>query len=144
MTYSTLIEVQPNRDPYLFLERIIEVIPLETSMNEIYMKPDKWFFKCHWQGDPNMPAMLQLEAMTQTASLCLFSLKNPPTKLYLVNISNASFRKKIVPGMTILVKSTQIRVLSNIYTYKAIIREKGTNTLISKAKFDLFWPGQND
>ena len=105
------------------------------------LNEDLWFFKCHWEGDPNMPAMLQLEAMSQTASMCLFSLKNPPIKLYLVSIENASFRKKIIPNMKIFITSFFIENIKNLYTFKSIIREKETNSLISKSYIKLLWPG---
>ena len=26
-------------------------------------KVDEWFFKVHWPGDPNMPGLLQIEAL---------------------------------------------------------------------------------
>jgi 3-hydroxymyristoyl/3-hydroxydecanoyl-(acyl carrier protein) dehydratase len=28
---------------------------------------DEWFFKVHWPNDPNMPGMLQIEALVQMA-----------------------------------------------------------------------------
>ncbi len=137
---SHLIEIQPNREPYLFIENVLEVNAKQSAINEIYMKPDNWYFKCHWEGDPNMPAMMQLEAMTQTASLCLFLTDKPPNKLYVVSISSASFRKKVTPKMTIRVNANKIKEDRNIYTFKSVIRDKKSNVLISKAIFELMWP----
>jgi len=141
MNNNHLIKLQPNKKPFLFLEDLVEVVPNEKVTNEIELNEDLWFFKCHWEGDPNMPAMLQLEAMSQTASMCLFSLKNPPIKLYLVSIENASFRKKIIPNMKIFITSSFIENIKNLYTFKSIIREKETNSLISKSYIKLLWPG---
>ena len=38
------------------------------------LREDEWFFKVHWPNDPNMPGMLQLEALTQLCALAIFCL----------------------------------------------------------------------
>ena len=84
--------------------------------------------------------MLQLEAMSQTASICLFSLKKPPQKLYLVSVDKASFRKKIIPKMKIEITSFFIERTQNIYEFKSVIREKENRILLSKSFIKLLWP----
>ena len=140
MKFNYLIERQPNKSPFLFLENLVELIPNEKVINEYYLDDDLWFFKCHWENDPNMPAMLQLEAMSQTSSMCLFALDEPPEKLYLVSVDKASFRKKIIPKMKIEITSTFSDRVKNIYEFKSVIREKKTRNLISKCFLKLLWP----
>ena len=140
MKFNYLIERQPNKPPFLYLENLVEVIPNKKVINEYYLEEDLWFFKCHWENDPNMPAMLQLEAMSQTASICLFSAENPPEKLYLVSVYKASFRKKIIPKMEIEITSIFLERINNIYEFKSVIREKKTRNLISKSYLKLLWP----
>ena len=140
MKNNHLIELQPNKMPFLFLEDLVEVIPEKKVVNEYYLDSELWFFECHWENDPNMPAMLQLEAMSQTASICLFSLKTPPQKLYLVSIENATFRKKIKPKMKIEITSIFLERTQNIYKFKSVIREKENGTLLSKSFLKLLWP----
>ena len=144
MTNNHLIKLQPNKKPFLFLEDLVDVIPNKKVVNEYYLDNDLWFFKCHWENDPNMPAMLQLEAMSQTASICLFSMKIPPEKLYLVSIDKASFRKKIIPKMKIEITSLFIERTQNIYEFKSVIRDKENRTLLSKSFIKLLWPKDND
>ena len=138
--YKKLIEIQPNRDPFLFIDKIVECNEEKNSITKKYLSKNEWFFKCHWENDPNMPAMLQLETMSQTASLCLFSKSKPPEKLYLTKIESASFRKKIIPEMTIEISSTQLKRVKNVYTYKCVIRDFHKRNLISKSYLDLLWP----
>ena len=140
MKNNHYIKLQPNKMPFLFLEDLVEVIPEKKVVNEYYLDDELWFFKCHWENDPNMPAMLQLEAMSQTASICLFSLKTPPQKLYLVSIENASFRKKIKPKMQVEITSIFLERTQNIYKFKSVIREKENKTLLSKSFLKLLWP----
>ena len=144
MKNNHLIKLQPNKKPFLFLENLVEVVPNKKVVNEYYLENDLWFFKCHWENDPNMPAMLQLEAMSQTASICLFSLKNPPEKLYLVSVDKASFRKKIIPKMKIEITSFFIERTQNIYEFKSVIREKENRILLSKSFIKLLWPKDNN
>ena len=66
------------------------------------MSPDDWFFKCHWPKNPNMPAALQIETMTQVGGMILFySLEDKPKYLYVRKITNAVFYRKIVPNTDI-------------------------------------------
>ena len=92
-----ILEYQKNKPPYLMIDEVTDLVPGNFANGLKILNEDEWFFKVHWENDPNMPAMLQLEAMSQTASICLFSAENPPEKLYLVSVYKASFRKKIIP-----------------------------------------------
>ncbi len=141
--YDHLIKIQPNREPFLFIDKIVEVNEEKNARTIKYLSKNEWYFKCHWENDPNMPAMLQLETMSQTASLCLFCKSKSPTKLYLTKIESASFRKKIVPEMTIEVSAIQIKKFRNVYSYKCLIRDLETRNLISKSYLDLLWPTEN-
>ncbi len=140
--YDYLIEIQPNRDPFLFINKVVECNEEKNSKTIMHLNKDEWFFKCHWENDPNMPAMLQLETMSQTASLCLFSKLRPPKKLYLTRIESASFRKKIVPEMTIEITAVQVKKFKNVYGYKCLIRDFYKRSLISKSYLDLMWPDE--
>ena len=59
--------------------------------------PDLWFFKLHWPNDPNMPGSLQLESLSQMASLIILSQKmNKKKFMYLIGHKYTNFKKKIV------------------------------------------------
>ena len=52
-------------------------------------------FKVHWPGDPNMPGMLQTEAMVQMAALSILTLPGNKGKVaYLASANNLKFSKK--------------------------------------------------
>ena len=44
---------------------------------ELDVKPDLWFFECHFPGDPVMPGCLGLDAMWQSVGFFLAWLGNP-------------------------------------------------------------------
>jgi len=97
---------QQNRHPYLFIDHVDEVIPGKIANGFKDMKNDEWFFKVHWPTDPNVPGMLQIEAMVQMAALTILTLPNNKGKVvYLVSADKIIFKKKIVPGDRLYIKT---------------------------------------
>ena len=64
-----ILEYQANRDPYLMIDVAEEVIPGVSAKGYKNLTKDDWFFKCHFEGDPNMPGLLQIESLVQMAAL---------------------------------------------------------------------------
>lgn len=92
-------DYQQNREPYLMIDHASEVIPGISSKGYKKLIEKEWFFKVHWPSDPNMPGMLQVEALVQMSSLAILTLPGNKGKiLYLVNATNLKFKKKIVPN----------------------------------------------
>jgi len=89
---------QQNREPYLMIDYVDKVVPGKLANGYKDLK-DEWFFKVHWPTDPNMPGMLQIEAMVQMAALTILTMPNNKGKIvYLVSADKLVFKKKIVPG----------------------------------------------
>jgi 3-hydroxyacyl-[acyl-carrier protein] dehydratase/trans-2-decenoyl-[acyl-carrier protein] isomerase len=63
--------------PMLMFDRITNISDKGGSagkgeiMAELDVKPDLWFFKCHFQDDPVMPGCLGLDALWQMAGFVL-------------------------------------------------------------------------
>ena len=94
-----ILEYQQNRDPYLLIDHATEVLPGKSAKGYKILKNDEWFFKVHWPNDPNMPGMLQVEALVQMCALSILTLPNNKGKIvYLVKANNLKFIKKIVPN----------------------------------------------
>ena len=97
--YKDILEYQQNRNPYLMIDAATSVVPGKSSNAYKLLKEDEWFFEVHWPGDPNMPGMLQIEALVQTASLSILTLPNNKGKImYLVSADKIKFINKIIPG----------------------------------------------
>ena len=58
-----ILDYQQNKPPYLMIDKATEIIPGESAKGYKELKIDEWFFKVHWENDPNMPGMLQVEAL---------------------------------------------------------------------------------
>ena len=84
-----IYEIQQNREPYLLIDYASEIIPGKSAKGYKDLKNDEWFFKVHWPNDPNMPGMLQVEALVQMCALALFSLPGNKGKVaYLTSANN--------------------------------------------------------
>jgi len=98
LNLKQICEYQQNRDPYLMIDYVEEVIPGKFANGYKDLKED-WFFKVHWPKDPNMPGMLQIEALVQMAALTILTMpENKGKVVYLVSADNLKFKKKIIPG----------------------------------------------
>ena len=101
-----ILDYQKNRSPYLMIDHVTKVIPGKLSEGYKLLDENEWFFKVHWENDPNMPGMLQLEALVQMASISIFTLDgNKGKTAYLTNVNNAKFLKKILPGEKLELKT---------------------------------------
>ena len=87
-----IYEYQQNREPYLLIDFATEVIPGKSAKGYKVLKVDEWFFKVHWPNDPNMPGMLQIEALVQMCSLSILTLPGNKGKvMYLVSADKLKF-----------------------------------------------------
>lgn len=134
-------EYQQNRHPYLFVDYVDKLIPGKLSNGFKILLTDEWFFKVHWPGDPNMPGMLQVEALVQTSALALTSLPGNKGKLvYLISADKLKFIKKILPGNKLILNTT-------IKNYKrGIANVEGRafvdKTLVCSADFKIVMPDE--
>jgi 3-hydroxyacyl-[acyl-carrier-protein] dehydratase len=132
-------EYQQNRSPYLFITEATEVNPGISSKGFFKLDQDNWFFKVHWPNDPNMPGMLQVEALVQMASLAILTLPGNKGKLmYLTSANNLKFKKKIIPNDVLNMKT----FIKSFKRGIAICEGVGMieNDIACKADFSLILP----
>ncbi len=92
-------EYQKNRYPYLLIDVAEEVIPGVSAKGYKNLTANDWFFECHFPGDPNMPGMLQIEALVQLSALTVLTLPGNKGKIaYLASADHLKFMRKILPG----------------------------------------------
>ena len=63
--------ILPHRHPFLFVDRIIEVIEDHRVIAEKDLSYDDYFFAGHFPENPIMPGVLVSEALAQTSGLLL-------------------------------------------------------------------------
>ena len=136
-----IYEYQQNREPYLLIDYASEIIPGVSAKGYKDLKNDEWFFKVHWPSDPNMPGMLQIEALVQMCALSILSLPGNKGKVvYLTSANNMKFIKKIIPN-------SRLYIETKIKSFKrglAICEGVGLveKNLVCKAEFNLILPDE--
>jgi 3-hydroxyacyl-[acyl-carrier-protein] dehydratase len=99
----TYIEtILPHRDPFLLLDRVVEVVPGERAIAEKDILATDDVFRGHFPGYPVFPGVLQLEALAQTGALAILSQPEAQGKIVLfAGVDNVRFRRPVVPGETL-------------------------------------------
>src|SRR5437016_14280169 len=101
----------PHRYPFLFVDRIIELKPLERIVGIKQVSVNESFFEGHFPGAPGLPGVLGIEALAQCgAILALREITDRDQKLVLfTGIREARFRRPVVPGDTLVLEVTALR-----------------------------------
>ncbi len=103
MDVNKIKELLPHRFPFLLVDKIIDV-QKDFIVGVKNVTANEPFFQGHFPEEPVMPGVLLVEAMAQAGGI--FVLRNLEGKFstYFMKIDNVKFRKKVVPGDTIILK----------------------------------------
>jgi beta-hydroxyacyl-ACP dehydratase FabZ len=109
-------EILPHRYPFLLVDRIIELVPGTRIVGIKQVTINESFFQGHFPGAPVMPGVLVVEAMAQVGAVyALNQMENRDQKLVLFSgIDKARFRRPVVPGDTLTITVTPVRVGSRV------------------------------
>ncbi len=95
-------DVIPHRDPFLFVDEIVECIPGEKVVATWTLTGDEAFFAGHFPGRPTLPGVLMCEAIAQTGAIALLTDERYEGKLPLFGgLDGARFRRQVGPGDTL-------------------------------------------
>lgn len=114
--------ILPHRFPMLLVDKIIEITE-EYVVGVKNATINEHFFAGHFPDNHVMPGVLQIEAMAQCGGmLALKSVENTKDyDVYFLKINNAKFKRKVVPGDTLVMK---VELMSPIR--RGIVEMKGT------------------
>jgi UDP-3-O-[3-hydroxymyristoyl] N-acetylglucosamine deacetylase/3-hydroxyacyl-[acyl-carrier-protein] dehydratase len=93
----------PHRYPFLLVDKVMEITD-ETIIGVKNVTMNEPQFTGHFPGNPVMPGVLQIEAMAQTGGIFSLSKVEEPHlySTYFMKIDNVKFKRKVVPGDTIV------------------------------------------
>ena len=138
---ENIMVYQKNKDPYLMIDYADEINPGQSAKGYKDLSDDEWFFKEHWENDPNMPGMLQIESLVQMCALAILSLPGNKGKvMYLTSASNLKFIKKVIPNSRFYINTKIInykRGLATCYGEGSV-----NNEIVCKADFNLILPDE--
>ena len=138
---NRILEIQQNRDPFLMIDYAEEIVIEESVKGYKDFNNDEWFFKVHWPSDPNVPGVLQIECLFQTASLAILAKPENNRKImYVSSLDKVRFLKKITPGKKLKINAK----IENFNRGIAKCRAEGIvdDELAVKAEFSLVLPNE--
>jgi UDP-3-O-[3-hydroxymyristoyl] N-acetylglucosamine deacetylase/3-hydroxyacyl-[acyl-carrier-protein] dehydratase len=100
---NAIKKLLPHRPPFLLVDKILEIDETRVSgVKNVTM--NEGFFIGHFPDEPDMPGVLQIEAMAQTGGILIMNTLDDPENYltYFLKITDVKFRKKVVPGDTIV------------------------------------------
>jgi UDP-3-O-[3-hydroxymyristoyl] N-acetylglucosamine deacetylase/3-hydroxyacyl-[acyl-carrier-protein] dehydratase len=105
MDVNRIRELLPHRYPFQLVDKVIELGPT-TIVGVKNVTSNEPFFQGHFPQEPVMPGVLQIEAMAQAGGLLVLNTLEEPERWssYFMKIDDVKFRKKVVPGDTLIFK----------------------------------------
>ena len=120
---STAIQqILPHRYPFLLVDKIVELEPRTRIVGIKQVTINEEFFAGHFPGAPVMPGVLQIEALAQVgAILALREIEDREKKIpFFTGIESARFRRPVVPGDTLRLEVTALRVGTKVQRMKGV------------------------
>lgn len=105
MDVNRIRELLPHRYPMQLVDKVISVDDIEI-VGVKNVTSNEPFFTGHFPQEPVMPGVLIVEAMAQCGGLLVLNNVEEPERwsTYFMKIDNVKFRKKVVPGDTLIFK----------------------------------------
>ncbi|MEB2184967.1 3-hydroxyacyl-[acyl-carrier-protein] dehydratase FabA [Xanthomonas campestris pv. campestris] len=121
----------PN-DPMLMFDRITEINDNGGSHGkgmiraELDIRPDLWFFNCHFIGDPVMPGCLGLDAMWQLTGFFLTWI-GAPGRGRALGCGEVKFTGQVLPTATLVTYEIEI---SRVINRKLVMAQSDARMLV--------------
>ena len=122
---NAIQKILPHRYPFLFIDKIIDLVPKEHVGGIKNVTANEPFFIGHFPGRPIMPGVLIIEAMAQVGGILLLdSEANPEDKLvFFTGIDKVKFRTPVLPG-------DQLRFELDMLRYRQSICKMGGKAFV--------------
>jgi beta-hydroxyacyl-ACP dehydratase FabZ len=122
--------ILPHRYPFLLVDRIVELEPRVRIVGIKQVTANEQFFEGHFPGFPVMPGVLQIEALAQAgAILALREFENRDEKVpFFTGLDNCRFRRPVVPGDTLRLEVTALRIGSKAQRMRGVATVDGEVT----------------
>lgn len=96
---ETIETILPHRDPFLFVDEVLELEPGVRIVTRKLVRSDEWFFEGHFPGRPIMPGVIMVEALAQTCAILVLLAPENRGKLPLfAGIDKMRFKRIVSPG----------------------------------------------
>ena len=118
--------ILPHRTPFLFVDRVTELVPGKRIVAERLLRDDEPHFAGHFPQRRIMPGVLVTEALAQTSGLLLGLTRQlaqqPSGQLFFLAANSMKFLSPAVPGETLVLIAECERDLGPLSRYNVEAR----------------------
>ena len=139
--------ILPHRFSFLLIDRVLSIsVPDDGKIEGTNSECVKCLsftdpvFHGHFPNEAIFPGVMQLESMAQASAMCILpSLVQssdllhtmPKLKVFLLSANDVRFRKPVVPGDRLILKSKVLKIKKNIWQFECQTINDGN--LVSEA-----------
>ena len=116
MTRDDIQQLIPHRDPFLWLDEVVELTETRIHARK-FLSPDLPVFSGHYPNFPVLPGVLQLEAAMQAGAVLIAKTTTmAPGKVPVATrINNVQFRRMVRPGETLDIEVELTERMANAF-----------------------------
>lgn len=118
MTLSISVQSIPHREPFLFVDKIVEISD-DRIVTTKYIAPDFDVFRGHYPGQPVMPGVLLCECCFQAGALLMANIiggyDDTVGVPVVTRIKDARFKRMVLPGDMLQVEVTLDNTFDRAY-----------------------------
>ncbi|MCK9470420.1 MAG: 3-hydroxyacyl-ACP dehydratase FabZ [Bacilli bacterium] len=106
LTSNEIQKIIPHRYPFLLVDRIDELEVGFRAKGVKNVSANEMHFLGHFPENQVMPGVLIIESLAQVGAVAVLSDERFKGKIaYFTGIKNAKFRRKVIPGDTLVLES---------------------------------------
>ena len=129
-------EIIPHRDPFMLLDEVTEMVPGVSVVAKKHITGQEDWFRGHFPGQPITPGVLVLEMLAQAGAVCILCLPENKGKIgFFAGADKVRWRRKILPGDTIILEVSIIKNRGSIGTGKATAYVDGQRAVTAELTF---------
>ncbi len=121
MSKDEIKRLLPHREPFLFVDGVLEMEPGERIVAFKVFHPEEEFFKGHFPGNPIVPGVIIVEALAQAGGILAYASEREGLKgkePALVGLDNVKFRKFLLPGREIKLEVKVLKRRDRVWRMK--------------------------
>lgn len=136
LTIKEIKEIIPHRHPFLLLDCVEELEPGVKATAYKSVSYNEPYFVGHFPEEPVMPGVLQIEALAQAGAVAILSKEeNKGKTAYFGGISQARFKRKVVPGDRLKLECEIIKQKGPVGIGKAVATVNGEIAVTAELTF---------